>query len=539
MGMGCTEEGCEKTKHHIVEEMGLQAPHAYGVMDLREAMVDGSIVRLMKIRNPWGERAPRTWKGDWGKDSPKWTDELKLELGVINSSGVTMDDAMSIFWMSFKDVKEYFAAVEICRVHFGWHEVRRKVWLPSRTGAGEAVNLTVFKKTQLDIAIWQEKHTSREGALGARSTNVDVGLAVMRKRIGGTGSKPDFELIEYLQRECSDDVSAEMILEGGYIYRLVPLSYGLIQEASPRNAMVAVHSVEPVEVEVVPSSWRDIACATFEGVRKKGKRWSDWSHPGITYWLLHEAGGSSFIAENTSHTAAAIQVDASESLGCVASRGSLGVVTAVPARSRQVLLVLAFSPTAPYTRISILPQPVPLELAPPPVSPDADDVHVPMQLLPADWGSAKPPPDQAILGRTPPESKGASTPLSPTRKSASSSSRAPASPPQQQPKPGPSLDPEDEDLSAALRLSLDLNGASSTAPPPSQRSLPGARSSNAPTEAPGRPMQGDERTQMQTKVKELFSLFRAQGVAPNEAASRAVEEAKRICTGGGEMITVK
>ena len=25
MGMGCTEEGCEKTKHHIVEEMGLQA----------------------------------------------------------------------------------------------------------------------------------------------------------------------------------------------------------------------------------------------------------------------------------------------------------------------------------------------------------------------------------------------------------------------------------------------------------------------------------------------------------------------------------
>ena len=31
MGMGCTEEGCEKTKHHIVEEMGLQAGPAVNI----------------------------------------------------------------------------------------------------------------------------------------------------------------------------------------------------------------------------------------------------------------------------------------------------------------------------------------------------------------------------------------------------------------------------------------------------------------------------------------------------------------------------
>jgi len=46
MGMGCTEEGCEKTKQHIVEEMGLQAPHAYGILDVREASVKGQVVRL-------------------------------------------------------------------------------------------------------------------------------------------------------------------------------------------------------------------------------------------------------------------------------------------------------------------------------------------------------------------------------------------------------------------------------------------------------------------------------------------------------------
>merc|ERR1719253_75874 len=130
MGMGCTEEGCEKTKEHIVEEKGLACPHAYGIMDAREVQVDGKLVRLIKLRNPWGERAPRTWKGDWGKDSDKWTPALQLQLGVVNRSGVKMEDDMGIFWMSFEDFCQYFSAVEVCRVHQDWHEIRQKAWLP-------------------------------------------------------------------------------------------------------------------------------------------------------------------------------------------------------------------------------------------------------------------------------------------------------------------------------------------------------------------------------------------------------------------------
>eukprot|EP00434_Breviolum_minutum_P030706 symbB.v1.2.027155.t1/scaffold2767.1/size71155/4 len=68
LGLGCSEEACEKSKHHIVEEMGLQAPHAYGILDLAEVTVNGKTEHLVKIRNPWGQNAPRTWKGRWGKD---------------------------------------------------------------------------------------------------------------------------------------------------------------------------------------------------------------------------------------------------------------------------------------------------------------------------------------------------------------------------------------------------------------------------------------------------------------------------------------
>ncbi|CAJ1362614.1 unnamed protein product [Effrenium voratum] len=86
--------------------MGLQAPHAYGILDLAEVVLDGRTEHLVKIRNPWGQNAPRTWKGKWGKDWTGWTPELQKQLKVTNSSGVLMDDPMSIFWMSFDDVKD-------------------------------------------------------------------------------------------------------------------------------------------------------------------------------------------------------------------------------------------------------------------------------------------------------------------------------------------------------------------------------------------------------------------------------------------------
>jgi len=528
MGMGCTEEGCEKTKHHIVEEMGLQAPHAYGIMDLREAEVDGGIVRLLKIRNPWGERAPRTWKGAWGKDSEKWTDDLKLKLGVTNSSGVLMDDPMSIFWMDFKDAKEYFAAVEICRVHLGWQEIRKRVWLPSGAGPGEALKLTILKKTQLDIAVWQEKHQSREGAVGARSTNVDVGLAVLRQRLGGSNGNVEYELIEYIQRECGDDVSGDLILEGGYEYHLVPLCFGLMQEREARNAVIAVHSVHPVEVELVPSSWHSIACATFEAVRRRGRRWTDWSHPGLTYWLLHESGGSSFVAENTSNKDAAVQVDASESLGVIASCGCLGTVSAIPARSRQVLLVLAFSPAATYTRISILPQPVPVELAPP-VSSNPDDMHMALPLLPTEWRSsgARPPPaNEAILRRAQampsPATAPAAAPAPSPVIALPDAAWAPSPPPPARPPPVEDLQ-DDEDLNRALILSLDLNGPPTSSATSIQRPTPTGSLPTGPVAPPAAVAVRPDAA----RVKELFMLYRAQGVAPNEAASRAAEEARR------------
>ncbi|CAE8603108.1 unnamed protein product, partial [Polarella glacialis] len=531
MGMGCSEEGCEKSKQHIVEEMGLQAPHAYGILDVREVPVNSSTVRLVKIRNPWGQIAPRTWKGKWGKDSDAWTPELQKELGVINSSGVLMDDPMSIFWMAFEDVKEYFSQVEICRVHLGWNEVRGVAWLASALGPGQAFDLTVQYRTNVDIAVWQERHITREGALGARCTNIDVGLAVMRARGSGDDGFVQYELIDYSTRSFDDGVSVEVILEGGYVYRLVPLCMGLLLSSEPRQVTLAVHSVQPVELRKVDSSWREVASAACNGTQKRGKRWSHHRYPDLTYWHQFEPGGCIFMVENRSSRSVAVQADASDSAGCISSRGDFGVVARVPPQRRRIILALAFSPGCARASASIQPQLVPLEMGPSEDASDSSSVHMCLPLVPTGWrdGSIPLPLQFQALHSGSATSNSGSSPLpAPTisRGPVPAPLPSPAGRDLEVPEQRATMFTEDDDeLAEAIRLSLASQGGSgrmAKAIPSSGLSWCGSSPRNL-----------EEKARLEKRTKELFATFRHQGMAPNEAAARASDEASRGNTGAG------
>ncbi|CAK9104988.1 unnamed protein product [Durusdinium trenchii] len=506
MGMGCTEEGCEKTKHHIVEEMGLQAPHAYGILDAQEIEVDGRLLRMMKIRNPWGERAPRTWKGPWGKDSDKWTPELKYRLGVVNSSNVELEDPMSVFWMDYNDVKEYFGAEEICRVHEGWCESRTQVWLPSGVGPGQGVDVTVFRRTAVDICIWQEKHIAREAALHAKATNIDVGFAVLRK-LGVSEGKVQYDLIEIVKRARTDDVSSEMILEGGYVYRIVPVSYGMSQEFTPRRAVVAVHSVQAVETERVSLDWSDTATAVIEGTRKRGKkRPIQQAAQGVSCWLLQEEAGMSFVAENSSDFQTALQVDASDSIGCVASRESFDAVIALPPHSRQVLIGVAYARGAIRCGTAIQAVGLPGDAAN--FALRGEGLHMDLPIS----KPAVPAPDQSILDRAPPEKPDLQRNI--TRGSSMSqddmATLQAAMELSMQAKEEDKTEVED-DLAMAIKLSMDCKAAPLAAAP-----------------APA-----DDKATLQARVKALFEQYRSSGMPPNEAAAKALAHAQTLSTSHG------
>ena len=82
----------------IFENVGLISQHAYTIMNLYEVNYEGKKLRLVKLRNPWGEKE---FNGDWSDKSSKWTDELKKQ---VDFEGVKGD---GIFYMSYSIKSSY------------------------------------------------------------------------------------------------------------------------------------------------------------------------------------------------------------------------------------------------------------------------------------------------------------------------------------------------------------------------------------------------------------------------------------------------
>jgi len=84
---------------------GIITGHAYTVVDLRKFEHNGKIVRLIRLRNPWGQGE---WTGDWGTNSSLWTNALRKQMDEEN-----LEDN-GIFYMPFSDFMTHFSSMSIC-----------------------------------------------------------------------------------------------------------------------------------------------------------------------------------------------------------------------------------------------------------------------------------------------------------------------------------------------------------------------------------------------------------------------------------------
>lgn len=319
---------------------------------------------------------------------------------------------------------------------------------------------------------------------------MDIGLAVLRRRGLAADGRPEYELVEYLKRTLADDASGEMILEGGFVYRLVPLCFGLMQEPAPRRAVLVVHSAEAVKVEKDQSSWPDIGRAVFEAARKHARRRPVQGAPGLSSYLLHEHAGKAFAVENVGDSSCFLNVDASESVGVISSRddperhGVLSVMAAIPPHSRQVLLAVGWDRTAPRFGAAIQAEALPGHFAE--AATPSEGLHASLPLLPEALRRSRPEPDRKILEAAPPERR--------VEKRAA---------------PGSSFSvesaPEDEDLKAALALSMEC-----ATPAPSVSGTDPA-----------------EKARVAALVKRKFEELVRSGVPRAEAAVQAMKQVKQ------------
>jgi hypothetical protein len=62
--------------------MGIYGGHAYSLISCHEVETAEGLVRLVKLRNPWGSGE---WKGAWSDDCDRWTDELREKVGATKA----------------------------------------------------------------------------------------------------------------------------------------------------------------------------------------------------------------------------------------------------------------------------------------------------------------------------------------------------------------------------------------------------------------------------------------------------------------------
>jgi len=146
--MSCSSKVSDAPLGRSVSGHGIIINHAYAILEVRTVPLKGLLnldkIRLLKIRNPWGEVE---WNGPWSDNSTEWksiSDRQKKKLGLVIS-----DDG--IFWMAYQDFYRVFNNVEIAHTPNTSVLSTRKTWhnyrfLGSWTGshAGGCTNHETF-----------------------------------------------------------------------------------------------------------------------------------------------------------------------------------------------------------------------------------------------------------------------------------------------------------------------------------------------------------------------------------------------------------
>ena len=106
---------CSSTKNDdSVENKGLIKNHTYTLIDTEDVVDEkGKKIHLCKLRNPWGYKV---WNGEWCKDSPLWTNDIKKQI-----EDKYLDEEPGTFWMTIEDVNKYFLRTDLCQIIYGGH----------------------------------------------------------------------------------------------------------------------------------------------------------------------------------------------------------------------------------------------------------------------------------------------------------------------------------------------------------------------------------------------------------------------------------
>ncbi|KFV51854.1 Calpain-2 catalytic subunit, partial [Gavia stellata] len=106
--LGCSIDITSAAETEAVTSQKLVKGHAYSVTGAEEVNFRGTVQKLIRIRNPWGEVE---WTGKWNDNCPNWSGvdpEVREQLTRRHEDGE--------FWMAFNDFLRHYSRLEICNL---------------------------------------------------------------------------------------------------------------------------------------------------------------------------------------------------------------------------------------------------------------------------------------------------------------------------------------------------------------------------------------------------------------------------------------
>jgi hypothetical protein len=243
----------------LMSSVGLVGSHAYSLlaaMTIRDKY--GRDVRLVKLRNPWGQGE---WTGEWSDSSANWTPELKSQLRIEKR-----DDG--IFYMSFQDMLKYFSDIQICKVHDEYKYNSVKSSCDHRHAT--FFKLTVRESGHYYITINQEskrKHAERENYRYS-----EVSVVFGRKTANG------YEYVEGIQK-ADKEVWTDGHMDAGEYIVYVKIHWN---EQRTKEFSISSYGVGTVDIQQVPQTFcPEFIEKVYMSKGRQSQKKEDYQHCGV------------------------------------------------------------------------------------------------------------------------------------------------------------------------------------------------------------------------------------------------------------------
>uniref|UniRef100_UPI00398E9571 calpain-2 catalytic subunit-like n=1 Tax=Pristiophorus japonicus TaxID=55135 RepID=UPI00398E9571 len=156
--LSCSIKGSNTEEVEKDNGLGLMYAHAYAIMDVDTVKYGGSLVRLLRLRNPWGHRE---YSGPWADWSPTWKSVSKEEKARLKLK--IKDDGE--FWIPADIFVQSFSEMELCSLNplcqhstnCVWALTRHEgMWMSGITAGGKYGDGTFWINPQYRLTLLEE-----------------------------------------------------------------------------------------------------------------------------------------------------------------------------------------------------------------------------------------------------------------------------------------------------------------------------------------------------------------------------------------------